>query len=78
MSGAAVFYLGSCVQVLADEDDIARFLTSEPRTAVVAYDIQLPNPDDVDILKSFRMDEDTMVVAARKAVKGEQDRENRP
>jgi 4-amino-4-deoxy-L-arabinose transferase-like glycosyltransferase len=78
MSGAAVFYLGSCVPALADKEDIERFLTSDPKAAVVAYDVQLQNATDVDILKSFRMDEDTMVVAVRKTVNGEKDRENRP
>jgi hypothetical protein len=78
MSGAAVFYLGSCVPALADKEDIERFLTSDPKAAVVAYDVQLQNASEIDILKSFRLDEDTMVVAVRKAVNGEKDRENRP
>ncbi len=78
LSGAAVFYLGSCVPALAGKEDIDRFLTSGPRTAVVAYDVQLQNASDVVLLKSFRMDDDTMIVAAHKAINGEQDRERRP
>ena len=78
LSGAAVFYLGSCVPALADKDDIETFLISDPNTAVVAHDTQLQNLSDVEILKSFRIDDDRIVVAAHKAVNGEQDRENRP
>jgi len=71
MSGAAVFYLGSPVQALAGREDIERFLTSEPGTAVVAYDTQLQDLSDVEILKSFKMDDDRIVVAAHKAAYGE-------
>ena len=78
MSGAAVFYLGNCVQVLADMKEIERFLCSSPNTAVVSNDMHLQNPDDVDILKSFRINNDTMVVAACKAVHGEQNDGIRP
>jgi len=78
LSGAAVFYLGDCVPSLTGSRDIETFFLSGPRTAVVAYDVQLQNPGDVEIWKSFRIHDDRIVVAARKTVNGEQDHEDRP
>lgn len=78
MSGAAVFYLGSRVQVLSDKEDMKRFLSSGSKTAAVANEEQMRNLSDIDILKNFRISHDTIVVTAHKVVNGKQDYVNRP
>jgi 4-amino-4-deoxy-L-arabinose transferase-like glycosyltransferase len=78
LSGAAVFYLGGRVPAFAENEDMNKFLSSDEKTAAIVNEADIRNLRDIDVLRSFRIGHDTIVVAAHKIADGEQDHASRP
>jgi hypothetical protein len=78
LSGAAVFYLRGRVPAFAGKEDMNKFLSSDGKTAAIFNEADIRNPRDIDVLRSFKIGHDTIVVAAHRIADGEQDHANRP
>ena len=78
LSGAAVFYLRGRVPAFAGNEDMNKFLSSDGKTAAIFNEADIRNPRDLDVLRSFKIGHDTIVVAAHRIADREQDHASRP